>query len=82
MRKFNLPKKERKLWLEALESGEYQQSKDTLVKNINNSYCCLGIYGKVVGLSNIDMRGKDLPYQLYESFKNKYPKCLLGHGDR
>jgi len=36
-----MKEKIKKLWLEALRSGEYKQSKDEL-KN-DNGYCCLGV---------------------------------------
>lgn len=39
-------KRVKKLWLEALRSGEYLQTKETLWKkdpNGNDSFCCLGV---------------------------------------
>jgi hypothetical protein len=39
-------------WLQALKSGEYRQTRDTL-RSPNNGYCCLGVlcdvYNKEVG---------------------------------
>lgn len=80
MRKYRIPRKERKLWLEALESGKYQQARSELVRG--NSYCCLGLYGRIVGLGNTDMEDEGLPYHLKEEFSSKYPKCLLGKGGK
>jgi len=39
-------------WLEALESGEYKQGKNTLV-NSRDGYCCLGVLCKVAELNGI-----------------------------
>lgn len=36
-------------WVEALRSGEYQQTQGKLHDNTSNSYCCLGVLCRVVG---------------------------------
>lgn len=33
----------KKLWVEALRSGRYQQTKDVLHNRQDNSFCCLGV---------------------------------------
>jgi hypothetical protein len=35
-------KKVKKLWVEALRSGEYKQT-DGQLRNVHNSFCCLGV---------------------------------------
>lgn len=39
----------RKLWVEALRSGRFQQGRERL-KTINNEFCCLGVACEISGL--------------------------------
>jgi hypothetical protein len=39
-----------KKWVAALRSGEYKQGKGTLHNTTDNTYCCLGVLGRVWGL--------------------------------
>ena len=45
----------KKLWLEALRSGEYKQGQDKLKRN-DNSFCCLGV---LCDLHRKETQGKD-----------------------
>lgn len=75
MRKYKIPKKDRKAWIEALESGKYCQGNGALVKGY--SYCCLGVFGSIKGLDDEDMEGYNIPRQLM-THEFLFPKCLLG----
>ena len=79
MRKYKINKKERSAWLKALRSGKYSQCEGELNKKGTNSFCCLGVYGKVVGIE--DFEGQGLPMSLSDEKRKKYPKCLLGSYD-
>jgi len=52
-RQYRLPKEFATKWLAALRSGEYKQGRGRLVGE--NGYCCIGVGGKVCGLSDNDM---------------------------
>lgn len=62
-------------WLKALESGEYEQSKNCLFNG--NGYCCLGVACVVAGLQFekvgsayiADGAEAELPESLLETFK-------------
>ena len=41
-------------WVKALRSGKYSQAQESLTQG--GSYCCLGVLGKVCGLSNKQLR--------------------------
>lgn len=53
---FKFPKKEGVKWLEALRSGEYEQGTGYL--NNSKKYCCLGVLGKVCGLTDEELEKK------------------------
>jgi hypothetical protein len=42
-------------WTAALRSGEYEQGKKDLCTP-DGAYCCLGVAGKVIGLSDYELR--------------------------
>lgn len=67
-----LPKKFKKLWLEALRSGKFKQGKLRLHNLDDNSYCCLGIACRIMHPRRV-FNGVDLPYK---SHKFKIPKML------
>ena len=47
-----------KLWIEALRSGEYKQTKGAL--EYNGGYCCLGVYAKLNNIPyNVGYRDPD-----------------------
>jgi hypothetical protein len=73
-----LPEDFKKKWIDALRSGEYKQGKNHLVIFGNNNepyYCCLGVAGKVCGLSDIDLRFQDFFTQTHV---NNLPDLLFG----
>ena len=43
--------KTKKKWLKALRSGKFKQSSWTLYVPEENGYCCLGVLGRVKGVS-------------------------------
>lgn len=47
-----LPKAFKNKWLKALRSGKIKQGKSYLKRPGENSYCCLGVAGKISGASN------------------------------
>ena len=51
-------------WIEALRSGKYRQGEGVLAAQDDDgvySYCCLGVLGRVCGLSNQDLDGRRMP---------------------
>lgn len=44
-------------WIEALESGEYEQGTVSLYNDETNQYCCLGVLGVVCGISQENLNG-------------------------
>jgi hypothetical protein len=52
---FNLPRPFAEEWIEALESGKYEQTTETL--HYINGYCCLGLAGHLCGISDDIMDG-------------------------
>lgn len=75
MRKYKIPKKDRKTWLEALESGTFVQGKNRLHNEINNTFCCLGVFCYIKGVPTNDY---NMPNQLPLAEHKNIPKCLLG----
>lgn len=41
----------KKLWVEALRSGEYEQGRDMLKDPADNKFCCLGVLCELSGLT-------------------------------
>jgi hypothetical protein len=80
MKKFNIPKKERKDWINALLSGNYKQTTNTLARS--GKYCCLGVYGKVVGIDDYEMTNRGVPAELNSDNRTKYPRCLLAESNQ
>lgn len=80
MRKFKIKKKDRKLWLKALEGGKYKQTNGILKDE--KGYCCLGVFGAIKEIPDYELRGKRLPYHLSDENLKKYPKCLISKGDK
>lgn len=48
----------KKIWLDALRSGEYKQAKDTLHNLDTGGFCCLGVAAKVWGLGDPEWFGR------------------------
>lgn len=53
-----LPVKFKDKWLKALRSGKYEQGSGKLCKN--GKYCCVGVAGKIQGLSDDTMFDKGI----------------------
>lgn len=57
-----LPKKFKEKWLTALRSGKYKQGEgDMLTKGKNDTFCCLGVGCKVIGLSIKQINNNGFP---------------------
>lgn len=56
-KKYQLPKNFAIQWVNALRSGEYQQTQEILAKMNDGvcSYCCLGVAGKIRHLDSRDL---------------------------
>lgn len=67
-----LPKKFKAKWIAALRSGEYKQTKNTLCND--DGYCCLGIAGKLCGVSDNQMSNN---WEFRQPIKG-LPKILVG----
>lgn len=78
MRKYKINKKDRKMWLDALESGEFVQGKHQLHNTFSNTYCCLGVFCKLKSIPTLQY---NMPEQLGIEGQKKIPKCLLGKYD-
>ena len=87
---FRLPKEFAEIWLTALKSDEYEQGKDTLVKNLNEKihdpntckYCCLGVAAKISGAPLEDFLTVDMLSEKKDFFrKYKIPEALLSMSD-
>lgn len=52
-----------KKWIDALESGEYDQAQEQLFDS-NAGYCCLGVACKVAGVDSPDMEDCGTPSEL------------------
>ena len=61
-----LPVGFKRKWIKALRSGKYRQGRKTLYTKGSHRgrprYCCLGVAGRICGLSNEDMRRKGFVY--------------------
>ena len=76
-----LPKKFKEKWLIALRGGKYKQGIGCLCKN--GAYCCIGIAGKVQGLSDDFLHAKgmfssDWDFSNFNRIKRLIPNALLG----
>lgn len=45
----------RRLWLEALRSGDFQQTAGQLFSKTKNAYCCLGVACRIAGLPSYEV---------------------------
>ena len=70
----------KRVWVEALRSGQYEQCKDTLHNLTRDSYCCLGVAAKVWGLATDEEMGVEqnidgvacgeVPKNLYDELRS------------
>lgn len=74
---YQLPKEFAEKWVRELRSGKYKQIQNTLCKD--GGYCCLGVAGKMVGLSDELMRDyDDLFYTAIP--QDKFPSQFFENG--
>lgn len=67
-----MDKKLKAKWVRALRSGRYVQGRSYLY--LQYSHCCLGVLGRVHGLSDDDLRGCTMPSEMTPESRNKFPK--------
>ena len=78
-----MTKKLKKEWIKALKSGKYVQGVGSLWNRKINSYCCLGVLGKICGVTGLS---GNLKYEFLDSTNlnlkglNKVPEELQGTG--
>lgn len=73
-------------WLEALRSGEYKQAQDYLKTTLWDEeldeataevgYCCLGVAGKICGLTDEELNGHGMLYDIIDIDSLNVPKIL------
>lgn len=73
------PKEVRKLWVEALESGEYKQGREFLCQRGDYgevSFCCLGVLCDLaIKKEVVDYRWRFHPYLNYAEVNNRSDFC-------
>jgi hypothetical protein len=75
---YKLPANIKTKWLTALRSGKYEQTDGCLVHKFFDdepSYCCLGVLGKVCGVSDDSMLGLGFLDEI--TVENKLPKFAV-----
>lgn len=65
----------KRVWLEALRSGEYKQTKGTLHNLCDGGFCCLGVAAKVWGVATPERMG----VKEWENYKGE--QAPSGAGD-
>lgn len=90
-KKWQMPAEIKEKWIEALLSGKYRQAHGTLVDIqydedadievalAHNGYCCLGVLGRVCGVTDDAMSGHDLPSELDSKHKIEIPETFKTH---
>lgn len=66
MNKIELPKKDREEWLKALRSGKYRQSTGVLYNNMDDGFCCLGVFCHLKGVEESKFQNYGMPVSLIE----------------
>ena len=79
-----------KKWVEALRSGDYKQTKETLKGELPEGrvgYCCLGVLAEIMGYElevepyvgdgQGDLYEEEGPKHIYENFKDSIGACLV-----
>lgn len=78
-------KKIKKLWIKALTSGKYTQTRETLLADNNKSMCCLGVLCKVQGFTNAAIKGRAMPQDVAKcataGLKRKFLRTLVNLND-
>lgn len=70
-KKITLNKKFKAKWLNALRSGKYAQTTETLMDN--NGFCCLGVACAVAGIPLKQIEDVGVPSELSEKNQMKLP---------
>lgn len=70
----------KKLWLEALRSGEYEQGRSALA-NTNDEYCCLGVLCQLAVNNGVPIKVKKVqsglgPVKSYDDAKYLLPQSV------
>jgi hypothetical protein len=72
--------KEKTKWIEALESGEYNQGHETL--RSETGYCCLGVYLTIKGEDiEVETYTEEDRSDLYEGDTAHYERCSVEIGN-
>ncbi len=72
-----LTAEEKKLWVEALRSGDYKQTKGTLHNLDDGGFCCLGLGALVLNVSSKQYMGvhagnsREGPQSVYQWWANR-----------
>jgi hypothetical protein len=69
-----LPVEFKAKWIAALRSGEYKQGEGELHNPHRDTYCCLGVAGRIAGVSAEDLRRDGF---LKKEMSNSIPYCLV-----
>jgi hypothetical protein len=85
MKQDKLPKAFKNKWLKALRSGEYKQGDGKLWNKKDNTYCCLGVAGKLCGVVGLSApsRWEFLDFKENKNLRGKtrVPEIIQGiHG--
>lgn len=79
-KKYQLPKEFAQKWVDALRSGEYGQTTGKLFAEGTCSYCCIGVAGHVLGVSNARLlKGNTNKLTAY-AFEDVFKSDPLPHG--
>ena len=73
--KIRLPKEFRKKWLDALESGKYKQTNDSLMDDYG--YCCLGVAGRCLNIPKNELGKASMPSGLDKKYISKFPETFF-----
>lgn len=53
-----LPPEFKAKWIAALRSGEYKQGQSSLYNPSDDTYCCMGVIGVMLGVDKVSMSNK------------------------
>ena len=75
---YKLPKAFKTKWIKALRSGKYKQGRLRLYNPKEDTYCCLGVAGKICGVDRLNINqyldyledNKNLPNAIKGDCKN------------
>jgi hypothetical protein len=70
----------KRVWIDALRSGDYEQCQDTLHNLTKGGYCCLGVALKVWGLATDEAMGAEVDLEGFTQYggpKELYDKLRV-----